>query len=65
MRTSVGKSTEKLYGESENERRIYLLNASYVSSCSTDSYFTLLSDFIKIEKDDTVSSKGKGSDPNK
>lgn len=28
-------------------------------------YNTLLSDFIKVEKDDTVTSKGKGGDANK
>lgn len=31
LRTSVGKSTEKLYGESENQLRIYLLKASSTS----------------------------------
>lgn len=65
LHTSECKPTEKLYGESGNQPRTYLLNAFYFSSCSINPYFTLLSDFIKVEKDDTVTSKGKGSDANK
>lgn len=64
LHTSEGKPTEKLYGESGDQLRTYLLNY-FFSFWSTNSYFSMLSDFIKVEKDDTVTAKGKGGDINK
>ncbi|KAG8003514.1 Phosphatidylinositol 3 [Nibea albiflora] len=61
LHTSEGTPTEKLYGESGDYLKTYLLNY-FFSFWSTNSCFSVLSDFIKVEKDDTVTSKGKGGD---
>ncbi|CAG05651.1 unnamed protein product, partial [Tetraodon nigroviridis] len=63
LRTSEGKPTEKLYGESARLLRMRGTCGDNRED-STDHFFLFL-DFIKIEKDDTNNSKGRGGDLNK
>lgn len=42
-----------------------MISTSVLTASILFFFFTLISDFIKVEKDDTVTSKGKGGDPNK
>lgn len=65
LNTSEGKPTEKLYGESRNQLDCVMLCAFYFSPCSFSFCITLHLDFIKVEKDDPVTSKGKCCDPNR
>lgn len=66
LHTTEAKTTEKLYGKSGSQLRNCLLQFFSTSLLEASvSYFTPLSDFIKIERDDAVASKGKGGDTNK
>lgn len=65
LRTSEGKPTEKLYGEAElHSGRIWSI-FFLLWLLKLYSYFGVFSDFIKIERDDPIASKGKSGDLNK
>lgn len=62
LRTSEGKPTEKLYGECGCLAGMCTRASLHLYYSTNSSFF---SDFIKIEKDDTINPKGKGGDLNK
>lgn len=62
LRTSEGKPTEKLYGESGC---LLWMHGTCYTTFLRALILPFFSDFIKIERDDTINSKGKGGDFNK
>lgn len=62
LHTSEGKPTEKLYGEAGDRLLDESMTVFFKESDNNPIDFLLLSDFIKVERDDAVPFKGKGGD---